>query len=752
MRISGRIKSPGLKAILFALLFLCLAVYFLISDLTYNVTYNADPEAMRQRMDSGHSCLETEAFSLRPGIWQISVSYSPDDTGSSLFSEAYADIAPGRMWACESDRIPLPYYKDHLSYRIYVHGETVPVRIKNTLESTAGNPDIHSISISFRSLKTLGYDLGRLLFAAFITGLLLFGGSSWRKLSAERRLHILGFSGIIFLSILPVCTYYIAGGHDANFHLYRIIGLAQGLADGQFPVRLQPLWANGHGYPVSIMYGDLMLYPAAVLYLIGFPLHSAFRVLLLYLTALTALSADWAVGHIFCRKSSSETERTILCLSGSALYVLNIWRLTDVYTRFAVGEYAAMIFLPLIAAGAFNLLSEEHAGDRYQTAVLFAAGFTGLLQTHLVTFFLAALAMVVFVLVYCRKIRAAGLRLLFAAAVFTILINLWFIVPFIDYSLKQNLYVFTVENSLQQNSVMLFELFSTRFMPALHSLRGFSVQEHPMTVGLGLLFGLMACIAGDLAGIFKTYRKPIRALWISCVICLFLSSMYFPYDWFNAHMHRLYQIYGSIEFAYRIFPILILLLILLILSAARELSAKYPAVSAVFLSLLVAVTVFQAVRYESDYRYDMDETAAPLIDRASVYDFGSFLEYTLVGTGDYFKIPSIEASDGAYVQMIGRRNLSFDVSALNPSLDAAAVKFPVCGYKGMKAWSGNRELISWADPDNAELLVELPPGFSGEIHVAFKNRWYWRAADIISLICLMAWVLFRRRIAEKLRN
>lgn len=49
----------------------------------------------------------------------------------------------------------------------------------------------------------------------------------------------------------------------------RIQGISQALSSGQFPVRMQPVWHYGIGYPLSIFYPDLVLYPAAIMVALG---------------------------------------------------------------------------------------------------------------------------------------------------------------------------------------------------------------------------------------------------------------------------------------------------------------------------------------------------------------------------------------------------------------------------------------------------------------------------------------------------
>ncbi|MBQ7679964.1 MAG: hypothetical protein IJT34_08970 [Butyrivibrio sp.] len=759
MRETGKLFGEKLRPLFAGLLVLSLfvAAGLLVFDLRDVPGHSADATALETVTTGKHPYLQTAPFELRPGVWEVHVDYTPDPELESV-SMAVADLPTERLFACESDTVALRYYQDHQDYRIYVHTEATPVRIINRVPKRDALPEITSVRITYQPLLTAGYDLGRFLCAVLILLSLWLFVPYWVGLPRSRRMHFLCLCAITMLSLLPICTYELGRGHDFSFHLYRILGMAQGMADGQIPVRLQPLWGNGHGYPVSIMYGDLLLYPAALLYLIGFPMHAAVRFLLFYLTAATAVVSDLCFGRILRNPK--------LGLAGSAIYVLSVWRLTDVYVRWAVGEYAAMIFLPLIALGACRLIEEAPAPEKEAdaqhlfsfsreeqiTILCLTLGFGGLLQTHVVTLFLASIAMAVFCIRFWRRFFwTRRLYLLMVSAIWTVILNLWFLVPFVDYSLKQDLYVYHVENHMQTHGVDLYRLFSTHFSATEHALSGFSVQEMPQTVGLALLFGIMAAAAGVLCGLWKGYRRPIRDLTIAALVCLVLSLQIFPYDWINAHMHGLYLLYGSIEFPFRIFPLVMLFGTLLILMCTEELSARSRSMGFLFLSLLICISGFQAIRFQSEYRYEWDKDAIPLVDGRSVYDFGSFLEYTLIGTGNYFQVPEVVIPDGVDLGNIERQNLTFRLWLRNRTSETQFIQLPVCGYKGMQAIAGHTLLLSRAS-DDAELEVGLPPGFEGEVVVGFRPRIYWRAADLISLAAWLIWVLIALRRRHALRR
>ncbi len=83
----------------------------------------------------------------------------------------------------------------------------------------------------------------------------------------------------------------------------------------------------------------------------------------------------------------------------SILYTLGIYRLGNCYTRSAYGEFLAMMFLPLVIYGFY----EVFFGDGQKWAFL-TIGLTGVLQSHIITAALTAAACCAAGLICIRRI------------------------------------------------------------------------------------------------------------------------------------------------------------------------------------------------------------------------------------------------------------------------------------------------------------------------------------------------------------
>lgn len=180
---------------------------------------------------------------------------------------------------------------------------------------------------------------------------------------------------------LPLCSESFIEGHDILFHLLRIEGIAASLAGGDFPARLHSFAFNGYGVPTGYFYPDIFLYFPALLRLAGIPVAIAYNLYCFAINIITAAATCWAMTQLF---------RSVRLGSLAAIFYLgSLYRFVDIYSRAAVGEAAAMAFMPLALVGTSLTLFRS---PRYWPSVVI--GFTGVLSSHILSTFLLLLATV----------------------------------------------------------------------------------------------------------------------------------------------------------------------------------------------------------------------------------------------------------------------------------------------------------------------------------------------------------------------
>ena len=102
-----------------------------------------------------------------------------------------------------------------------------------------------------------------------------------------RALRVLSVVYLVGLALLV--WFFLPFGDDITFHLQRLDALAQefrlGIDWGNFPFRIYSFTLDGYGYGSPLFYGDLFLYPFALLASWGVSVYAAYRLMLIVMLA-----------------------------------------------------------------------------------------------------------------------------------------------------------------------------------------------------------------------------------------------------------------------------------------------------------------------------------------------------------------------------------------------------------------------------------------------------------------------------------
>lgn len=565
------------------------------------------------------------------------------------------------------------------------------------------------------------------------------------------RYGAVAMAGLILLACLPLGLGYLPYGHDLSIHLTRIEGLKNGLLAGQFPVRMDPAIVNDKGYPFSLMYADLLLYPAAMLRILGFSLQAVYK---LYVAGITVATA-FVTRYVLRRMLGSAR----VALVGTALYLLSYYRLTNVYVRAAVGEYSAMLFLPLVVYGLWRIYTQEQKDDRRSEPwcwLALALGYTGLLQTHLLTTEMAGLFTALFCLAAFRRTftkpvlpclcKAAG-----AAAVW----NLWFLVPLAQYMASG---VCSISgkydaSSLADSAAYLGQIFLMfgQYGGTSQSLALGLEDEMPLTVGtvlgLGALLFVLVLLDPELK---RAARRNVRlGGWLLgfAGLAVWMASDVFP--WYDLYLSGsfLSGLLGKLQFSWRFLGIATVLLALCTCCALAALTKGHSRWAGGALAAVLALTIlpagqllYETCRYSSVVSYQ----SLAAVDTLS----------TQVGGGEYLPAAATDDmadawahltpsyTDGLEVADYTKTGLSVMFSAENTTDGPATAVLPLFAYPGYALRGTEGAVLASQD---SYLTVTVPAGWSGSVAVRFAGFWYWRVADAVSLAgAVAAFVLYRR--------
>ena len=404
----------------------------------YNGSFSVDDGDFEGIFTYGPYC------NLFAGKYKVTLNYSADT------DDNYIDIlANGKIL---SEGMDVKLNKNNLQKIINLELENDVNNLEvRTYYDGSGHFNVEGIDI-----ESVGRIFNDSLFVIFIVtvlfvlaGLKLFFRKEDRFGFDDSSIDYRILFGLIVITIFisyPLFNSMIFNGHDTQVHVTRIEGIKNGLLDGQFPVRMHPQAVYEFGYGDACLYPELFLYIPAILRLLGISMPLAYNSFCVLINIATVAIAYFSFKNIFKEK--------YIGLLGAVLYSSSIYRMANLYTRSAIGEALACVFLPLIIYGLYEIF----LGDSFKWKY-FALACTGVLQSHILSVLMVALFVIIFGIVFVTKLadRKRLINLLKSCGL-AVLLNLWFIVPFLQFN-AQELSTDIMKRNLYNNSLQLINIF-----------------------------------------------------------------------------------------------------------------------------------------------------------------------------------------------------------------------------------------------------------------------------------------------------
>ena len=690
-------------------------------------------------MTDGEDILQTPAMDLPAGHYKVTVDYN---------------YIPGRL-EDGRQRHASVYLKAEMPYVLTGEKELLPrdsreaaveLNVRHAFEA------VHLIACNGGGIFTLGSvrvaqdmryaaacAMGWLLGFAALDGVCLAVYAARDDGARKRKWRIFFvLAAVTLLACAPLLT--DGGGlrgDDSTFHLSRIEGIAQGLREGQFPVRIYSQAKDGYGYAPSLFYGELLLYFPAALRLLGVSVQGAYHAYAVVIMALTAGLAFASLRQIF--------REDRIALLGAALYTLAPYHLHNVYVRMAVGEYTAQAFLPLIPAALCLLYgAEPPTKDQRRTAwVELTFAFTMLLQSHMLSLELAALV--------CAVVCLCGLRRTFtkpvfgvwaAAVVAVLLLNLWFLLPFAGEMLTGG-YI------IQQNS-SLADAFDIQ-RGALHAADLLAVDGKSLGLGLEFFVGAAAFLwcawLSDRRMDLREKRIGSWALAIGLAAC-FMSTPLFPWGDLKA-----LPVAGNLllktQFAWRFLTVATPAMLLVgccTLSCLRGRRA-----GALLAGVTICLSLVGTLQFYRSYLPTMQTeylgSSGELIYAKEYSNETWAFDSLYLPTGVHQREDIDGIAEGAEpvttveVSSITQENGVTTLECAEMTGQLQHAELPLVYYPGYTVIEGEGTIFRTA---NDLVGVAVPANYSGTIRVAFREPKRWLAADLVSLAAALALLVLPR--------
>ena len=355
---------------------------------------------------------------------------------------------------------------------------------------------------------------------------------------------------------------------DGIQHVLRLAGTLDSIKTRQiFPV-IMSNFCNGFGYSWNLFYSPATAYAPLVFRLITSSYEVCFK---LFMTFTLFLSGLFMYKFIF-----QITKKREVALIGSIIYIIAPYRMTDMYTRVAISEHTAFIFLPMIFMGLDNIIKQQK-GTYYLTI-----GAIGLILTHSISTFIVIIFAFIYLIINIKKVANKKIILkLVISAIFILLITSFYTVPMLEHKAATEYEVFiknrmgSVEK-ISQNALSIGDLLITKD------------EELPVRIGFLILIPLAftpMCIKHVCDK--KTY---ITFLCFGCV-SIFMCLNIFPWKYMP-------EMFGVIQFSFRMLEFVIFFLSVIV---AINFSMFVKKISVVAIAIIFVVAMFSLVSFKIYY-------------------------------------------------------------------------------------------------------------------------------------------------------
>lgn len=441
----------------------------------------------------------TPAYVINRGGYRVTLHYSTDQNGNVL--ELWEQGEKIAAWQIDSWKNELTadfaVSKDakELQFRINYCGEgSLTVKKLSFAPHTLFYTDTYFLIVVFLLLHLAVWMYAR----------------SGKRLSQETLVDYAVIFGVALLATTPMMQPYLYNADDLCYHLARLEGLKDGILDGQvIPVNILPEGLRDNGY-MNAMYPYLFLYIGAFLRICRVSLAFSYKVLVFLSNLGSAVCAYVAV------KSMVKSRRGVIL--SVVLYTLMPYRFTNIFSRGDLGETLALVFWPMVIAGLYHIVM----GDRKKWHYL-VIGFTGALQSHILSVAYVAAVCAITVLLYCvRIVRERRYVEILKAAGLTLLLNAWYVVPFLYYYFNEALNKDVLRwSGYFEQSINLSNMTQTL---SLYNKQYFSLGLALLgCLGIGIVY-LLCERRGRVSGTdgFMLYLLTLGGLFV------FLATGYFP--------------------------------------------------------------------------------------------------------------------------------------------------------------------------------------------------------------------------------
>ena len=517
----------------------------------------------------------------------------------------------------------------------------------------------------------------------------------FEKKSVRILIFVLLILGISLFSAFYSYIDYMRDGNvlfldDISFHLNRLQSIADGIKGGSFFVHIYPNVLNGYGYASPVFYPDLFLYPFALLSVLGVPTVFSFYLLM------TSIFVGMGVAMFFFARKFLPFWQSVL---SSCLYLVLQYSAADIINRAAIGESLALVFLPVVFLGLYNMTKED-----FSKPWILLVGVLGTTYSHTISLYLDAWLIVVYTLLHAKTLFPNKKWWIKVGVIFGfyVLIGGAYLFPLAEMFLSGKFNLSNAKPWLNTQALSLTDLFTSRY----------AIGPFAM---LAILLRLAVKKTDENAERVRLMDKFL----VGSVFFVVLTLAIFPWKVFNF-------LFSNMQFPWRFNSFACPLLAIYMVMLVRELAVSPKRVGVVSAALIVCMLVYN-VSYLSPSRHTVD------------------FDYNYVGAGEW--IPqqggAWKEEDGGFVGVLDengnpvsyqREENTVEISFESTGGDYRVALFYYKGYEAKLVRADQTEIPLEVAADDVSGMIVKTNGERGTVTVSYRGTLVQRASFVVSIL------------------
>ena len=527
----------------------------------------------------------------------------------------------------------------------------------------------------------------------------------------------------------------ICGTNDGYLHLIKIMGVDEIIKQGQFPPIIDAGFCNG--YALNLFYNPLTTYISLICGLIvnNFALGIKIMLIIMMFVAIIFM-------YMFLK---NVTKKTGVAVAGAIFYITNPYYLSNIYIRGAIGESAALTFIPLLFLGLYNLFN----GDRKKHYFITIAA-TGLILTHNITTLYAAIISFIYVIINFNKLKEKDILIkLLINILFIVGLTIFFIYPLLLHSFSGEYVIF--DSDLMRTNGERVASGVISFKELFMEIPGQEVIFRLNIIQVVLFILSIFCYRFIDKKDRKIYLSFIIFAILSVILCMTKNIWEFAPD-ILCNIQFPWRLLGFSGFFISTIAGINLFIILKKIFKNKENGLIFVIIPIALLSLLYAYSLDY-----KDYTVKKDDNESIEFINNNINNIvymninreymPSKTYIALYKNQERIKGDNVFILEGeALIESENKNELIYDIK-LSDIKENTSIEVPFLYYKGYSAYIENekngRKEIDVKESDYGFLKIDIPNEYeNGMIKVEYKTPITYYIVYIISFVTLIGFIIY----------